>query len=307
MANAEPISAQQVELRTTKASDICFALIGSILGPLELWGAASWVWSSDFNHSARDVRGGAIFVWINNTFGPLPLSIGFGLFGFWLLCLGIGGVWRLVDRSPAISASAEGLRFHPSVCRRFMPWSEVRYVRDVEGRPAQIRIGLARRFWSSLAWMTGTSVRLNRVALGLSEREAREVVRELKALSHGQVVPRRQSKIGSAQSHRRSKSAGDDHKCRSRSLADQKQTLIGLAIMVMSVAMFFWWGIHFRLFGHRIVFDMPEFGSMAWLASGMFGVGYVAGGWRSGLMSAAGFLVLAAAALGIGVVLGNYR
>jgi len=190
MTNTKLISAPKVEVRTTKASDICFALVGSILGTLELWGALSWVWSSDFSHSVQGARGGAIFVWINNTFGPVPLSIGFGLFGFWLICLGVGGIWRLVDPSPTISASADGLRFHPSVCGRSILWSEVQYIRDVEGRPAQIRIGLATRFWSLLAWMTGTSVRLNRIALGLSEREAREVVRELNAISQGQIAPR---------------------------------------------------------------------------------------------------------------------
>lgn len=306
-ANSEPSTCRAVEMRTTKANDICLALVGSILGPLELWGAVAWVWAPDFAHSARDVRGGAILVWINNTFGPVPLSVGFGLFGFWLLCTGVGGVWRLVDRRPAISADTDGLSFHPSVCGRSVPWGQVRYVRDVEGRPAQIRIGLARRFWSPLAWITATSVRLNRVALGMSEREAREVVRELKALSQGQFVARDQSKTDSARSHLRSKGLGEDRRRQPRSIMGRRQALIGAAIIIVSIGMFFWWGFRFRLFGHRIVFDLPEFGSMAWLAGGMFGAGYVAGGWRSGLKSAAGFLGLVAAAIGVGVALGNYR
>jgi hypothetical protein len=130
-------------------------------------------------------------IWVRDTFGPAPLSIGIGLFGFWLLCTGIGGIWRLVDRRPAILASTDGLRFHPSVCGRVLPWREVRYIRDVEGTPAQIRIGLARRFWSPLAWITATSVRLSRIALGLSEREAREVVRQIEAFAPEQFVQTR--------------------------------------------------------------------------------------------------------------------
>lgn len=306
-ANSEPITAQSVELRTTKANDICLTLVGAILGPLELWGALAWVWSPDFDRTARNVRGGALLIWVRDTFGPAPLSIGIGLFGFWLLCTGIGGVWRLIDRGPAISADTDGFRFHPSVCARSVPWEQVRYIRDVEGTPAQIRIGLARRFWSPLAWITARSVRLNRIGLGLSEREAREIVRELKALSHGQFASQRQSKSGPAQLHRRSESLRKNAERRSGSVLDRKQSLIGGAIMVLSISAFFWWGFRFGLFGHRIALDLPEFGFFGWLTLGMFGLGYVAGGWRSGLKSAGGFLLLIAVAIGIGVALGNYR
>jgi hypothetical protein len=110
----------------------------------------------------------------------MPLVIGFGLFGFWLLCGGIGGIWRLVDRRPAIAADPVGVRFHPSICARSIPWNEVRYIQDVEGRPAQIRVGITRRFWSPFAWASATSIRLNRIAVGLSETQAREVVQKLK-------------------------------------------------------------------------------------------------------------------------------
>jgi hypothetical protein len=173
---------QAIELRTTKTNDFCLALTGLVLGSMVPFGGAS-VWSPYFSRDARDVRGGAILVSVYDALGPAPLAAGFALFGLWLLCIGIGGAWRLIDRRPAILADGKGLQFHPSVCLNPVSWSEVRYIRNVEGPPAQVRIGLGRRFWSPLAWLTATSIRLNRIALGLSVREAREIVRQLKALA----------------------------------------------------------------------------------------------------------------------------
>jgi hypothetical protein len=193
-----------VELRTTKVSDVFLAVAGSILGLLAFWAAFASIWSPDLSHVARDGPGEVSLV--RDAFGLLLIYIGEGVAGFWLLCTGIGGIWRLVDRSPAILADSEGLRFHPSICGRSFTWEQVRYIRNVEGyKTAQIRIGLARRFWSPLAWISSTSVRLNWVVFGLTGRDGRTVVRELKSISQGRLVPRDPSEPGSARLQRHSK------------------------------------------------------------------------------------------------------
>jgi hypothetical protein len=90
-------------------------------------------------------------------------------------------------------------------------------------------------------------------------------------------------------------------------MADRRQKIIGLAIMLGSIALFFWWGVHFRVFGMKITFSAAQIGFFVWLLLGMFGVGYAVGGWKSGLKVAGGFGLAVCVAVGIGFARGVYR
>ena len=89
-------------------------------------------------------------------------------------------------------------------------------------------------------------------------------------------------------------------------MADRTQTRIGLAIIISSIAFFFWWGAHFRVFGTRMVFSVVQMAFFGWLLLGWFGVGYIAGGWRSGLKYVGGLALAFGAAVGFGLATGRY-
>jgi hypothetical protein len=89
--------------------------------------------------------------------------------------------------------------------------------------------------------------------------------------------------------------------------AERRQALVGLAIITGSITLLFWWGLHFRIFGSRITFSLPQVGFLGWLMLGVFGSGYIGGGWRAGLKAAGGFALAICVAAGIGFGLGNYR
>jgi ABC-type amino acid transport system permease subunit len=93
-----------------------------------------------------------------------------------------------------------------------------------------------------------------------------------------------------------------------RSEAQRKWT--GVAIVAGSIALFFWWGIHFHVFGSK--FDVKgrpieTLGFFGWIAAALFGSGYAAGGVRSGLKAVATFLALMAVATILGILRGAYR
>lgn len=184
-----------VVLRIELSNDIIYALIGLILGPLGWWGALFMVWEPDFRAITADVRGSWLLALTIDNLGPVPLAIGFAVFGLWMTCLGVGGAWRLIDRRAAVTADRDGLHFHPSLCRSPVVWREVTKVITARRGPGQIRIVLARRFWSTFVWQTGHTIQLNNVALGLSSRKARETVNAMKALAPDQFKrPRGRSK-----------------------------------------------------------------------------------------------------------------
>jgi hypothetical protein len=79
-----------------------------------------------------------------------------------------------------------------------------------------------------------------------------------------------------------------------------------MAVAVVSIAMFFWWGLHFQVFGGTFRLDVATVGFFGWIAASAFGAGYMLGGWRSGAMWVGGFLLALAGAGLIGLALGNY-
>ena len=70
--------------------------------------------------------------------------------------------------------------------------------------------------------------------------------------------------------------------------------------------MFFWWGYHFDTWGQRFSFDPQFLGFVMWFPAAAFGVGYAAGGARSGLKYGGGVLGLFVAALVVGMLSGSY-
>jgi hypothetical protein len=86
----------------------------------------------------------------------------------------------------------------------------------------------------------------------------------------------------------------------------QTRKLAGLAIMLISITMFFWWGVYFHIFGSPIRPTFWDYGFFGWIYLGLFGFGFAKKGWRTGLKYSLSFLVVTALAVGIGVLRGAY-
>lgn len=149
-----------VELHTTIANDVTYLLIGVVLGPLGLWVGAWQVWWV----TARELDGPreGIFRMVLDFGEPgrVALSVVFLAFAWWLLCLGAGGLWRLIDRSPAIRADNGGLRFHPSLHPRPIAWPEVTGISLEMNGTEQLVVRLRQRFWSTNTHWTGHALKL---------------------------------------------------------------------------------------------------------------------------------------------------
>ncbi len=81
----------------------------------------------------------------------------------------------------------------------------------------------------------------------------------------------------------------------------------GLALMAFSIGGFFWYGIHFHVFGGKFRLDLITLGFVSWLLLGCFGSGFIRGGILSGLKSVGAISLMLMAALAIGIALGHYR
>lgn len=177
-----------VEIRTTRANDIALGICGVLLSPLWLWGVAGGMW-----HATRDDmfgRGAWLAVPFYDVFGWRGVVVVTAVLAFWVTCLGMGGAWRICDRRSALIADGDGVRFHPSIGPSLVPWSEVQSIRWVrKATPPEIEVRLNRRFWSVWNWITSPKVRLNHIAIGLSQREASNRVKALKALMRSSAVP----------------------------------------------------------------------------------------------------------------------
>jgi hypothetical protein len=180
------ISAERIEIRTTRAFDLTIGACALLLAPLGIWGAGGGMW-----HVSRDSmygRGSWLAVPFYDTFGWRGVVVAVALLAFWMTCNGVGAAWRLWDRRPATLASEAGIQFHPSIGPSLVPWSDVSSIRWVaNATPPEIEIRLSRRFWSPWNWATSPKVRFNHRAIGLSDAEAASRVRELRALMHQQL------------------------------------------------------------------------------------------------------------------------
>lgn len=176
-----------VEIRTTLGNDIALGLCGLLLSPLWVWGVAGGMW-----HATRDDmygRGAWLAVPFYEFFGWRGVVGAMAALAFWVTCLGVGAAWRIYDRSSAVIADGDGVRFHPSIGPSLVPWSGVQSIRWVDkATPPEIEIRLNRRFWSLWNWITSPKVRLNHIAIGLSQQEASNRVEALTALMRSVAV-----------------------------------------------------------------------------------------------------------------------
>jgi len=84
---------------------------------------------------------------------------------------------------------------------------------------------------------------------------------------------------------------------------------LGLATMALSMAAFFWWGVHFHVFGSAIDFGRRPVelgGFFGWILVMTFGLGLTRGGLVPGFKAAAVFVALGAIAALIGFLRGAY-
>ncbi len=88
-----------------------------------------------------------------------------------------------------------------------------------------------------------------------------------------------------------------------------RQPIIGGAIALASIGMFFWWGVHFEVFDSKIELGrrwLEQGGFFFWFFPAAFGAGFAAGGIQAGLAWVLRFAVLILLAFGIGYLRGNY-
>lgn len=83
-----------------------------------------------------------------------------------------------------------------------------------------------------------------------------------------------------------------------------KQVAIGGLIIGAAVAMLFWWGFHFHVFGSDIDWlkHPAQLGFPAFIVIGGFGAGYLLGGYRTGFKAMAWTAGLLLAAILIGMI-----
>jgi len=155
-----------IVLRTTRLSDLVYVLVGLGLGLSSFWRSLTELWPGRFAG------------WPDVIFGLLYLAVGIVFLG-----IGLGGAWRLADRRPALVATAEELSFHPSLRLSPVRWTEITGLHIVERRYFELQIDFARRFLSLQVWPLGRSLRISLWALGLEPKEARAMIRRIKALA----------------------------------------------------------------------------------------------------------------------------
>ena len=89
-------------------------------------------------------------------------------------------------------------------------------------------------------------------------------------------------------------------------MTSRARSLVGCTLVLGSIALFFWWGFRFDTWGRRFSPDPAFLGLVSWFVVGTFGAGFTAGGFRTGLRWSGLVIALLAAALGIGMLSGNY-
>jgi hypothetical protein len=84
---------------------------------------------------------------------------------------------------------------------------------------------------------------------------------------------------------------------------DRKEALVGFSTMALALASFFWWGIHFQVFGSQISWSerpVETGGFFGWLVLGAYGAGYTTGGSKRALRYSACAVGVFALAAGFG-------
>lgn len=181
-ASSDAVQRSIVVNPTTKFAILGIYIFVGALGLLELWAGLQWVWSPSFETEIREFRFGAIIATVIKFFGKAPISIGMSLFGLWALTQGAAMSWIVLSGTPFADVEDGGVRFHPAFGPDLVPWSEIKSVRVVYGRPSELRFLLSRRFWVLNALLTSTTVRLNIRMTSLSVREAEDLASRLRKI-----------------------------------------------------------------------------------------------------------------------------
>jgi hypothetical protein len=159
------IDTDRVELHTTLASDLLYALFGTAICLVFLLGLVQ--------------AGGNIFVFVRHAgaagrrsgpvLAPALVVCVAPMFAMWM----IGGWLRVFDRGPTITATATGLSFHPAFGPRNVPWSLVETM-ELDNR--QIAVRLRKRIWSPWVWLSGRTISPYFKELGLSKAKAHDAI-----------------------------------------------------------------------------------------------------------------------------------
>ena len=163
-----------ISIRTTRASDCIITVIGAAGGTLAL--IVTTVSSDSELTDFSGMRAEAILTLITSLVGAGGFRFLLALFSFWLVMIGLGAIWRLLDQRPAMVADTHGVTFHPSLHGATVSWERVERIGIAGSRPAHIEIVLKRRFWSPRAPFTARTVKINLTEARLSYRDAVRLV-----------------------------------------------------------------------------------------------------------------------------------
>jgi hypothetical protein len=179
VALLDPGPSNAVVLSSKLGVDVTTAMIALPFTLLGIWCAAFGPATPD---AFEGVRGGWAFIYLYALFGPAGPAGAFLLFGVWFGSMGLGSAWRAMDRRPLLIADAEGVTFHPAFFNGFLPWESITHIKIAGSGPAKLEFGVDRRVWAVESPLSAKRVRLALNYLGLSHKQAQDLVPHLKRL-----------------------------------------------------------------------------------------------------------------------------
>jgi hypothetical protein len=164
---------EQIAIRFNTSADVTYCVCCAIGFPGLLW-AAIWGFADLQLKDLGGMRLQALAELAFTLIGPFGFRFIAGIFALIACAVGLGAAWRLADRRPALIASASGLVFHPSLCRRPLSWPEIDRISLTLGGATRFRFALRRWNVSLYAPVPGKRIDLALVACGLSYGKAED-------------------------------------------------------------------------------------------------------------------------------------
>lgn len=160
-----------------RAVNTIFALIG-------LPGAIGFLWAAiAYDQSFETGRWGGLLTLLRVAAGgDWAARVLFALAALWAASLGLGGLWRWLDKRPMVIADDAGVRLHPAYCMEPLAWSQIERILVHDRRPAVLEFRLNRRIWAVETPLSARRVRMALPTMGLSYREAQRLVVDLNRL-----------------------------------------------------------------------------------------------------------------------------
>ena len=101
----------------------------------------------------------------------------------WLCARGFGALLRALDRRPMLEADGEGLRFHPTLCREVLRWSDISRIRETEWiRPYKLEFVLRRRIWAIESPLTARRIHIGALHLDNYDWVPQDLIERLERL-----------------------------------------------------------------------------------------------------------------------------